>query len=157
MEQKRSCGTCTACCKTHAVPSIEKPPHTWCTHCKIGTGCGIYNARPEECADFTCMWLEGEGRDEDRPDMSKCVVGVNAVPHLGDVLSITDLRHNAHKKAGLAQEWIRKAIGLRMKIYIEGESGRARLLIPPDFILSNTAKRILIESDVAVHRYRLVT
>ncbi len=156
MKTERSCGSCTACCKTHVVPSIEKEAYVWCKHCKIGTGCAIYDSRPSECVDFTCMWLIGKGTDEDRPDKSKCVVGIDFIPHLGDTLSILELQPGAHEKAPFAREWLRRAMGRGMPIFIESELGRAHLLIPNKFVLKPRARSILIEGDVAVHRYHII-
>ena len=53
----RACGTCTLCCKLMGVPELEKPRGTWCTHCKVGQGCGIYSDRPEVCRGFYCTYL----------------------------------------------------------------------------------------------------
>jgi hypothetical protein len=63
------CGTCTLCCKIMKVEQIEKPAHTWCRHCEIGKGCGVYDARPEQCRDWSCFWLQSQARD-DRDRMS---------------------------------------------------------------------------------------
>lgn len=67
----RECGGCTMCCKVMHVPELEKPAGTWCPHCDIGEGCGIYDERPKPCRDFECLWLQDDGRvllDADRPD-----------------------------------------------------------------------------------------
>jgi hypothetical protein len=157
MEQKRSCGSCTACCKTHVVPSIKKESNAWWQHCKIGEGCLIYDTRPSECADYACLWLKGEGSEEDRPDLSQCVIDVDFVPYIGRMLSITSLRPNAHETAVIAREQIKKAIRCRMPIFIEGETARGRLLIPAEFVLSTKARSVLISGNIAVHRYNTVT
>jgi hypothetical protein len=49
------------------VPALSKPRLTWCQHCEIGSGCGIYAERPPECAAFYCdyrlnAWLGEEWR-----------------------------------------------------------------------------------------------
>lgn len=56
---RRSCGSCSACCKIMAVPDFEGKPnqHEWCRHARPGKGCAIYAERPEACQDFSCMWL----------------------------------------------------------------------------------------------------
>ena len=38
---------CTACCKILKIRELNKPANTWCKHCNIGVGCGIYDSRPE--------------------------------------------------------------------------------------------------------------
>jgi hypothetical protein len=45
---ERSCGDCTLCCKVMAVEALGKPAGSWCSHCKPGRGCLIYETRPEE-------------------------------------------------------------------------------------------------------------
>lgn len=71
---KRSCGSCTMCCKTMGVSDLKpepKPVHVWCRHCEIGRGCSIYESRPTTCREFECIWLQdtrGLFGDEDRPD-----------------------------------------------------------------------------------------
>jgi len=72
------CGTCTACCRVFAIPSLDKPAGKWCQHCDIGVGCKIYEQRPPICKDFKCVWLEsfdhGKGMAENlRPDRCKVV------------------------------------------------------------------------------------
>ncbi len=78
-EQKvvRSCGECTACCKTHQVEALQKPQGKWCVHCAIGVGCKIYDQRPQECVEYSCEWRNGSGSESDRPD--KIGVLVDAV------------------------------------------------------------------------------
>jgi hypothetical protein len=76
----RTCGGCTACCFTHAVAALEKRLGEWCPHCDVGAGCRIYPSRPEQCAQFSCLWIQGGWGDEhDRPDRLKVVVGGIAV------------------------------------------------------------------------------
>jgi hypothetical protein len=67
-KKHRTCGGCTACCTTHAVSELGKPPGQRCRHvCQ--QGCAIYDARPEGCYVFQCMWLTGDvADDEARPD-----------------------------------------------------------------------------------------
>ena len=72
------CGSCTACCRVYAIPTMGKPAGKWCDHCAIGVGCKIYQARPALCVDFACVWLESHKRepglaDELRPDRCKVV------------------------------------------------------------------------------------
>ena len=71
----RTCDTCTACCFTHAVTAIAKPGSEWCPHCEIGSSCRIYAARPEQCREFSCLWLQGWASENDRPDRLKVVLG----------------------------------------------------------------------------------
>jgi hypothetical protein len=66
----RTCGECTLCCKLPRIDELEKPSWTWCKHCVIGKGCGIYGNHPPVCKDFRCLWLDDlELPDEWRPDL----------------------------------------------------------------------------------------
>ena len=70
----RQCGGCTLCCKVLAIRELGKPSGAWCPHCTPGTGCKIYDTRPEECRTFSCGWLLDTELPEDwRPDRSKLV------------------------------------------------------------------------------------
>lgn len=74
MSLHRTCGGCTACCKTHAVSEVQTTYGEWCQHCNIGTGCAIYKQRPSGCRVYECVWLKGKGEEGDRPDRLKIVV-----------------------------------------------------------------------------------
>lgn len=64
---KRKCGDCSACCFTFENIELKKPVNKWCEHA-CGNGCAIYTAKPVECRAFFCHWLQGYGKEEDRPD-----------------------------------------------------------------------------------------
>ena len=73
----RECGTCTLCCKVYALPELEKPPGVWCKHCAPGKGCKIYDAPPDPCRLFNCLWMtDGKMPDEWRPDRAKFVLSI---------------------------------------------------------------------------------
>lgn len=81
------CGTCTACCRTFAVPTLNKPAGKWCQHCAIGKGCTIYEQRPKPCLNYECLWLQSQrqpnGLDiELRPDKCKVVFSQTTNPHV---------------------------------------------------------------------------
>lgn len=73
MENKRTCGGCTACCLTHAILEIRKPAGKDCPFCKPNVGCNIYDNRPNGCLNFRCNWLRGDGDDLCRPDRTGVV------------------------------------------------------------------------------------
>jgi len=63
------------CCKLVAVNELQKPAQNWCRHCTIGTGCQIYDTRPDDCRTFYCGWLLDAGMGEAwQPSRSKMVV-----------------------------------------------------------------------------------
>jgi hypothetical protein len=71
----RACGSCTLCCKLLAIEALAKPAGTWCGHCKVGAGCGVYDARPAECRAFHCGYLIWEQAGEHwNPARSKMVI-----------------------------------------------------------------------------------
>lgn len=57
-----------------AVPQLDKPRGAWCQHCHIGVGCKIYEARPEVCRGYPCLWnMQHKLPDDLRPDRIKVV------------------------------------------------------------------------------------
>jgi hypothetical protein len=71
----RSCDGCTLCCKVLGIDALDKPRGSWCAHAEIGRGCRIYAERPEECATFSCGWLDwAEAGEHWYPARSKMVI-----------------------------------------------------------------------------------
>jgi hypothetical protein len=102
-----SCDGCTACCKILKIRELNKPGNTWCRHCKIGEGCGIYETRPESCRVYECVWLQSQrgGKPlapELRPDKSRVVIGVT---NQGDdlVLYVSPDRPDAWQRGAMAR------------------------------------------------------
>ncbi len=153
----RSCEDCTLCCKTHGVRSISKKPHTWCTHCTIGAGCTIYENRPHECRDFTCMWLEGFGDEDERPDKSRCVVSSDFAPQLGEFLSINESRPGSSESLPYVQQLITLAMGKRMPIWIERENSFSTLMLPRDFKIGSELREFIADGSVQAMTYRPLT
>lgn len=90
--EKRSCGECTACCKTHFVEEIKKIRGDWCKHCDIGKGCRIYQNRPESCSNYSCDWLHNPKIEERfRPDKIKIVAETKIQEGLGLCLWLWEL------------------------------------------------------------------
>jgi hypothetical protein len=75
----RDCGACTACCKelTIETDALRKVQGVLCVHCTPGTGCGIYQQRPETCRTWYCQWRRYAWLDDDwRPDRSQLLLRV---------------------------------------------------------------------------------
>ena len=56
------------CCRLPDIPELNKPIDTWCRHADrdgSGTGCKIYDYRPDVCRSFDCAWRQGLGDDHD--------------------------------------------------------------------------------------------
>lgn len=95
----RSCGSCTECCTTLAIPSLQKPKCTECPHLKLPKkrkrgGCGIYNKRPSECSSFQCEWTAGSLNRAHRPDKTG-IMAYWVDSQFGEALLITETRHGA--------------------------------------------------------------
>jgi hypothetical protein len=83
------CGSCTACCTIMRVEMEPeaKPPGVRCQHL-CGAGCAIYQARPEPCRVWSCVWLLSQERADVRlpsamrPDRSGVVLEVNSQGNL---------------------------------------------------------------------------
>jgi hypothetical protein len=74
-----SCGTCVVCCQWLDIESEElsKKAGILCEHC-VGSGCGIYETRPQVCRGFFCGYrLISQLGEEWRPD--RCGVLIQAV------------------------------------------------------------------------------
>lgn len=86
------CGSCTACCRVYAIPTLSKHAGKWCDHCAVGKGCKVYEARPKECADFQCLWLEMKIREDITPDdlrPDRCKVVFSRTPTEGLISATT--------------------------------------------------------------------
>jgi len=83
---QRTCGGCRLCCDfksvaaddqevNPSVPYAEAEVSKWkrawtnCEH-ECEAGCAIFDdeSRPSACGGYLCLWREGWGEDEDRPD-----------------------------------------------------------------------------------------
>ncbi|MEL6665119.1 MAG: YkgJ family cysteine cluster protein [Pseudomonadota bacterium] len=77
----RSCDGCTMCCKVLEIdaPELQKPKQLWCTNCSIGTGCQIYEERPDPCRSFYCQYRKDPGLSEEwAPKKSKIIIDYEA-------------------------------------------------------------------------------
>lgn len=99
---QRKCGKCTACCTVIGVSSLEKPPNSVCEH-ECGKGCRIYTERPEQCASYTCLWLEGWLESRHKPHRFGLIFDRMLKGEGGDVwdeipfVVVRPVRPNAHK------------------------------------------------------------
>src|SRR5947209_8748812 len=75
----RQCGECQACCTTVAVEELSKGFHQRCQH-QCDSGCAIYGQHPSSCQSYKCLWLDGWGPEEYRPDMVGLVVNFGMSP-----------------------------------------------------------------------------
>ena len=75
----RACGSCSLCCKLLRIEELDKLVGAWCPHCRAGSGCQIYEARPHSCRSFHCQWLiDSELGPEWYPTTAKMVLCYDA-------------------------------------------------------------------------------
>ena len=116
-----SCDGCTACCKVLKIRELNKPGNTWCQHCKLGEGCGIYETRPESCRVYECIWLQTQKMArpiafELRPDKSRVVIGTT---NQGEdiVLYVTPDRPDAWKQGGFVK-FVDELLSRKVKVLV---------------------------------------
>jgi len=149
---QRQCGGCTACCKTHEIRELAKPPGQWCPHCRPGRGCAIYESRPEECRTFGCLWLAGYGPDRIRPDRSRVVLGTVTFTVRGKPLELVTM--NELSPGALAQpagqEIVQQLLGngaVLLQWFLQYSPPRAKFIIPP----ARQRDATIAELDAAMH------
>lgn len=79
------CADCTGCCIVFEVKDVNKAFGEPCKHLGktlFGTGCVIYESRPDACKHYVCLWLDSQRRIDVpslpevlRPNVSKVVLG----------------------------------------------------------------------------------
>jgi hypothetical protein len=105
---RRACGTCTACCHVFAVKAVASPQYTWCRECEVGVGCRIYDARPEECRGFYCLWRMGFGTEDDRPDRRGVVLDLQVEAGEALVIRVWRPRHPQERQRRSARRMQRE-------------------------------------------------
>lgn len=137
----RVCGSCTACCKTHPIPEINKLTGRWCVNCNPGEGCKIYSYRPDPCKGFLCAWLKGMGRDEDRPDLVRHVMDyvLTGTPFRLGILQIFEVMKGGFEHPNI-EIWTQ--ISLEGGIWVShiSLSGKAKLFVPEGEILTDSLR-----------------
>lgn len=147
----RTCGGCTACCFTHQIRDINKPMGTWCTHCKVGSGCEIYDTKPPACTNYRCAWLKGLGTEDDRPDKVNAVLDFVVWDRKRDPqeLEVVEMIEGASRQKGL-QAIIKDQLnkGLEVFISVSGKMKDGVLIRPDGRPLSRYMRRILKSKKV---------
>ena len=151
-ETTRLCGGCTACCKTHEIRALAKPPDQWCPHCRPGQGCAIYETRPEECRTFACLWHQGYGPDGIRPDRSRVVLGTVTLTVRGrplELVTMNEVSPGALAKP-MGQEIVRQLLAggaILMQLFLQFSPPRIKFVIPP----ARQPDATIAELDAALH------
>lgn len=97
----RTCGDCMTCCTAIGVEELGKPYAYPCHHL-CDHGCSIYQNRPDSCVRYGCVWLDGWGGPNMRPDKSGVIVTFHNSHTLE--LAIFELRPGAAKNA-VVKQW----------------------------------------------------
>lgn len=135
----RECGSCTQCCKTMRIAELDKPENSWCDHCDIGTGCDIYETKPDECTSFVCGWLTAPDfvqelglTDDLRPDKSKVVLAMTRSEALGltMVAYVDPDRPDAYKNGNMGK-FLAATSDVVPLVIITGDE--RKLVLPPSF------------------------
>lgn len=145
----RRCGDCTACCTVMGVKSIEKSEHTPCVKLTVVNGspgdtrkcCSIYSTRPDDCRDFSCLWLQDDGRvlrNMERPDQVGLMFDVTQEDaKIGKALVARAVRKGAFQEPA-AKKLIDRLAKRVLIILVDGDK---RGLAGPDHLVEK-AKRI---------------
>ena len=144
---KRTCGKCTACCKTHAIPKINKPEGKWCGNCKIGKGCIIYLTRPKECKDFRCEWLKGFGRKDTRPDLIKIVLDYQTNGLLKKLFTLWEVSKKA-LSSPFAKNMINFSLINKIPVCLIYCNGKKELFIPENLRLLKKVLKQLKQENI---------
>lgn len=115
MDESRECGPCTHCCSILGVEELDKPDWARCAHvCE--KGCGIYETRPDVCAEYRCLWLAGYTPfAECRPDAMGVMFDCDGNDDDGWDLDVYELRPKAFAQRDRIDEIVAHISGL-MKV-----------------------------------------
>lgn len=83
----RDCGECTACCEAFKIVELDKPSGQMCSHC-TGSGCGIYDQRPDACKSYQCLYTVEDLNEEVRPDRCGAIFDINKKKNRIEVLRV---------------------------------------------------------------------
>lgn len=125
------CGTCTACCRVFNIPEFSKPAGKWCEHCAIGKGCKIYEARPQVCRDYKCLWLLSQEKgaaklpDDLRPDRCKVVFG----PTTNDIIMSATVMPGASWRRKNVMDLIARLNSAGMKVVVSAPASTTHTMI----------------------------
>lgn len=130
----RGCGSCTLCCTLMAVQmepvsTIAKPAGVRCSKL-CGKGCSIYEARPDACREWSCLWLHTQTGPTDamdkrlRPDRSGVVLDLN---QRGNIIA------HCHRPASWQREPMRGflcSLARQTHVILDLGENRASQLLP---------------------------
>ncbi len=134
----RSCGTCRGCCRPFDIKAIGKRGTGWCVHSTPCNGCSIYSTRPTACKEYTCIWLDGLGKEEDKPELLGVVQNLHDFVLAGreiTVLNLWEIEEGALKKPRIetiAENFIQEGL-IVFYHKLEGNTYRNTIFAGPQF------------------------
>lgn len=149
--KKRFCGSCTACCRTHAVLEINKSAGKWCPHCCNGKkkGCAIYARRPKGCRDFRCYWLKGYEDKKDRPERTKVILDICTGVALEDTLMLWEVSEGS-LDSDYAVEARDTSLGNHIPVCCMYLDGRRKMFVPDTIRLSQEILEQMKEEKITL-------
>jgi len=100
---------CNLCCKLIGVKPIQKPAYRMCAHACKGSGCGIYEDRPDDCKTFECLWLQTQRLDDPMIAAFKpSVCGAIMVPAENDRALVIHVNDGVDWRAGKLGTFVKK-------------------------------------------------
>ena len=117
----RACDGCTLCCKVLSIEALGKPEGVWCIHCKVGSGCTAYDARPTACRVFHCDYLvQPAFTPEWKPSISRLVVTSDGIQNRITV-HVDPAKPDAWKRNpyyGTLKQWSQRAATNRGQVVV---------------------------------------
>ena len=150
MPEKRECGTCTECCKTHKVDELKKRAGKWCRYRVKDRGCKIYPTRPNSCAEFECQWLKGHGEELDRPDRTRIVIDFLVLESIGNTMVLYEGIDGAFN-GQYGKDLVAHYVSLGSPVLRRSVSGREVLLVPKSLQVLLTKLQGLAEEKRKVY------
>lgn len=125
----RKCGSCHVCCKVYYIGELGKLTGDWCRYCVQGEGCLIYGARPPACSGYRCAWIEGDGSENDRPDLSGVVFRRNGHNLVGLMVRMMEFRPGALEES-FARKVVTGALNVGQLVWTYTVSGAVTVWVP---------------------------
>jgi Fe-S-cluster containining protein len=122
------------CCKVYAIRELNKPAGQWCVHAQRGSGCTIYDKRPDTCRLFHCMWLvDATLGPEWKPEKAHFVVALDLLGHEALTISLDPGRPDAWKKEpyySTIKAWARRFCPESKKVLVIDHRGCVTVVLP---------------------------
>jgi hypothetical protein len=152
----RSCKNCTLCCKVMRIYELNKPPGLWCSHCKPGIMCTIYENRPDSCRIFYCQYLtNGKLNEKWRPSRSRIVISRATLDVRQITAHVDPQRPDAWKQApyySQLKDWARWAIAKSNDVIVLVGVGARQYVVFPD---RDVDLGVIAEGDTIVTSQRM--